>query len=78
MIPPWESPPLNDVQMVILDGSSQSLDLNPTKMLWYDFKQAVHAWKPPKVAELKKFCKAEWGKILPEKFKWLSRSYNIT
>lgn len=29
---------------------SQSLDLNPTEMLWHDLKNAVNAQKPSKVA----------------------------
>lgn len=34
--------------------------LNPSEMVWYDFKQAIHASKPSSVAE---FCKEKWAKI---------------
>lgn len=40
------------IKIRVLEKSpSQSLDLNPIKMLWQDLKQAVQAWKPINVAE---------------------------
>ncbi len=32
-------------KMKVLEWPSQSLDLNPIKMLWHDLKQSIRAWK---------------------------------
>lgn len=62
-------------KMKTLEWPSQSPDLNPIEMLWYDLKKAVHARKPSNVTELGQFCKDEWAKIPPERCKSLIASY---
>uniref|UniRef100_A0AAR2LJV0 Transposase n=1 Tax=Pygocentrus nattereri TaxID=42514 RepID=A0AAR2LJV0_PYGNA len=62
-------------KMKTLEWPSQSPDLNPIEMLWYDLKKAVHARKPSNVTELEQFCKDEWAKIPPERCKRLIASY---
>ena len=53
-----------------LEWPSQSPELNLIYMLWHELKQAVHAWEPSYVAELKQFCKEECVKIPPQ---WCKR-----
>uniref|UniRef100_A0AAR2K1L6 Paired domain-containing protein n=1 Tax=Pygocentrus nattereri TaxID=42514 RepID=A0AAR2K1L6_PYGNA len=66
---------LKKIKMKTLEWPSQSPDLNPIEMLWYDLKKAVHARKPSNVTELEQFCKDEWAKIPPERCKRLIASY---
>lgn len=40
--------------------TSQSPNLNLIKMLWWDFKKAVHKWMLADFNELKQRCKEEW------------------
>ena len=62
-------------KMKTLEWPSQSPDLNPIEMLWYDLKKAVHARKPSNVTELGQFCKDEWAKIPPGRCKSLIARY---
>uniref|UniRef100_A0A3B3DJG5 Transposase n=1 Tax=Oryzias melastigma TaxID=30732 RepID=A0A3B3DJG5_ORYME len=66
---------LKKSKMKTLEWPSQSPDLNPIEMLWYDLKKVVHARKPSNKAELQQFCKDEWAKIPPERCKRLVASY---
>lgn len=34
------------LKIIFLQWPSQNLDLNPVKMLCYDLKPVIHAWKP--------------------------------
>lgn len=47
----------------VLERYSQSLDINPTEMLWKDLRQAVPANKSANMSEFKLFCEKEWAKI---------------
>lgn len=39
----------------VLEGPSQSLDLNIIENVWIDLKQAVYSWKPRNLTELETF-----------------------
>jgi hypothetical protein len=45
-----------------LEWPSQSPDLNPNEILWYDLKTAVHQQNPSNL-ELEQYCLEEWAKI---------------
>ena len=47
----------------LLEWPSQSSDLNPIEMLWFDLQKQVHARNPRNIQELKQFCLDEWSKI---------------
>jgi hypothetical protein len=60
----------------VLEWPSQSPDLILIEMLWQDFKQAVHAWKPTNVVELKQCCMEEWAKSPPQGRERLNNNYS--
>ena len=47
----------------VLEGPSQSPDLNPIENLWYDLNIAVHQRNLSNLKELEQFCLKEWAKI---------------
>ena len=50
-----------------LEWPSQTPDLNPIEMLWFDPKRALHARKPSNLKELQTFCDEECAKISPDR-----------
>ena len=46
-----------------MEWLSQSPDLNPIEILWYDLKIAVHQRNPSNLKELEQFYLEEWEKI---------------
>lgn len=44
----------------VVEWPSQSLDRNPIKSLWNDFRRAVHWRSPHGLTELERFCIEEW------------------
>lgn len=59
----------------LLEWPSQSPDLNPIEMLWFDLKQQVHARNPRNIQELKLFCMEEWAKISVQRCQHLVQGY---
>ena len=59
----------------MLEWPSQSPDLNPTEMLWFDLKRSLHAKKPSNLKELRTFCDEEWEKISPDRCERLITDY---
>ena len=47
----------------VLEGPSQSPDLNPLENLWQDLKIAVHRHSPSSQTKLELFCKEDWANI---------------
>lgn len=64
------------IKVRVLEWPIQSPGLNPIEMLWQDLKQAVQPLKPSGVAELKRFCKEEWVKILPQRCERIFASHH--
>ncbi len=50
----------------ILEGPSQSPDLNPIENLWRELKVWVAKCQPQNLKDLEWICKEEWDKIPPE------------
>ena len=51
-------------QIKVLERPSESVDLNPIEMLWYDLKRAVHARKPLNMADVKNLANKSGPKFL--------------
>ena len=78
--PQWERktsslPPNGFKKKKVLEWPSQSLNLNPIEMLWYDLKKAVWAQKLSNMAQLKQFCSEKWVKIPPQWYERLIANY---
>ena len=54
------------MKLKALEWPSQSPDLNPIEMLWFDLKRALHARKPSNLKELRTFYDEEWAKLSPD------------
>ncbi len=50
----------------VLEGPSQSPDLNPIENLWRELKVRVAKRQPRNLNDLERICKEEWDKIPPE------------
>ena len=67
---------LTKKKLKVLEWPSQSLDLSPIEMLWFDLKRSLHARKPSNLKELRKFCDEEWAKISPDRCQRLITEYS--
>jgi transposase len=47
----------------VLEGPSQSPDLNPIEHLWRDLKIAMQQRSPSNLTELERICREEWQKL---------------
>jgi len=54
---------LRNKNIIIIEWSIQSPDLNPIENLWHDLKFAVHQRPPRSLTELEQFCSEEWASI---------------
>lgn len=58
---------LQQKKVKVLEGPSQSPELNVIEPLWRDLRRAVHARRPKTLHELEAFCQDEWAAIRPAK-----------
>uniref|UniRef100_A0A674DEW1 Tc1-like transposase DDE domain-containing protein n=1 Tax=Salmo trutta TaxID=8032 RepID=A0A674DEW1_SALTR len=66
---------LQDKSLNVLEGPSQSPDLNPIKHLWRDLKIAVQQLSPSNLTALERICREEWKKLPKDRCAKLVASY---
>lgn len=55
---------LHQKKIKVLEGPSQSADLNPTANLWDELDSAVHRRHPHSLTDLEHYCKEEWANVV--------------
>ena len=66
---------LQNKNMMVLEWSSQTPDLNPIENLCKDLKIAVHQCSPSNLTELEQICKEVWEKIPKSRCAKLIQTY---
>ena len=66
---------LRDKSLNVLEGPSQSPDLNPIEHLWRDLKIAVQQHSPSNLTEIERTCREDWEKLPKYSCAKLAASY---